>query len=274
MSWDWWFGENSMFQQGPFDPINEMLGIQSQETPSQGGAINPDIPWTSVHNYTWDGSGWQAADLHAHSGADHSAGPPSSLVADDGQTYYPHPIISPGGKVWRWDWKTSPASLIGSGASLESGTMQGFGERREYDFEDIYGLSQSDPESVVDQFMSDLGLLPTDVDRGVLIEELKNMPKSYMQKAKELMGESKEEYQSDIYGIQKQLGSGRQQVASAAGMSGVRSPSAGGFKGMQDITEGAYEQMGEAKRGYESSIYGLEQDVESKFSQWLNNLLS
>ena len=247
--------------------------------------------WTTQKNYKRQGGTWNPQGGLAHGGADHTAHPPDSVVGADGVTYYSVPIDAGAGNVWQWSWSTMPPNITGSGSNIEVG-YEGFTPQQEYSFQDIYSLGQAEPEDVVDKFIADMGF--EGMDRGALLAELEAMPKMEIDKvSKALADESYEsdiygigkQFESDIYGIQKQLGSGRQQVASAAGMSGVRSPSGGGFKGMQDLTEGAYEQasqarrgyheqMGQATRGYESSIYGLEQDVESKFSQWLNNLLS
>ena len=225
--------------------------------------------WTTQKNYKRQGGTWNPQGGLAHGGADHTDHPPDSVVGEDGVTYYSVPIDAGAGNVWQWSWSTIPPNIQGEGSNIEIG-YEGYTPQQEYSFQDIYSLGQAEPEDVVDKFIADMGL--EGMDRGALLAELEAMPKMEIDKASKALAD--ETYQSDIYGIQKELGSGRQQVASAAGMSGVRSPSAGGFKGMQDITEGAYEQMGQATRGYESSIYGLEQDVESKFSQWLNNLLS
>jgi hypothetical protein len=232
--------------------------------------IDINTPYRTQRNYKLQGGSWNPQTQGiAHGSAENTMPPPTQIVRD-GVVYYSVPVDAGAGNVWTWTWSTMEPNITGSGSNIEIG-YEGYTPQDEYSFEDIYGLGQAEPEAIVDKFIADMGLEGL-MNRDVLVEELKAMPSMELDKAsKALVDES---YESDIYGIQKQLGSGRQQVASAAGMSGVRSPSAGGFKGMQDVTEGAYEQMGQATRGYESSIYGLEQDVESKFSQWLNNLLS
>ena len=270
IDWDWWFGENSWADSivpGAYETL-QGIGMPGPEETGEGPPI-----WRTQDEYRWTGGNWDVYREGMHTGADHT-GPPQQQTID-GVTWYPKPQIGENGTVWSWEWSKTPVHLTGTHADVETSGEFG-GAKQEYGYEDIYGLQEAVSgegvtDDIVSQFMSDFGIKSSDISPDVLKAELENMPKMELDKVKKQSAEERKE--ADIYGIQKGLGAGRQQAAGAAGMSGVRAPSAGGFKGMEDIAEKAYQQTGEAQRGYKESIYGLEQDVETKFSNWLEGML-
>ncbi len=87
------------------------------------------------------------------------------------------------------------------------------------------------------------------------------------------MAQATGQRQSDIYGLQSQLASQRQQGDVGVGMSGVYSPTSTGFGlGEDTFASGAYSNL--AKAGASSAdIYGLGEEKEEAFAKWLQNII-
>jgi hypothetical protein len=86
--------------------------------------------------------------------------------------------------------------------------------------------------------------------------------------AGELRG-AESQYQTDIYGVQSQLGGLRQKQASQTGVSGVYSPISTGFgAGDETMAQGLYGQIGELQTGAQD-MYGLGGQKEKEFADWI-----
>tara|TARA_R100000458_G_scaffold37215_2_gene34692 strand:- start:10497 stop:11462 length:966 start_codon:yes stop_codon:yes gene_type:complete len=282
-------------------------GSSQYETPTPSTTSSTPADWHSSHNHRWSGSDWYVAHEWAHSGG--KDGAPPQQMEHDGKTWYSHPIIQDNGIVWRWEWKETPATIVGSDANVMTTDP---GTAKEYTYQDIFDLSQSlasgdSDETILQRFMEDAGISSISPQaKTQLLSKLKDMPTFEIDEKLESIATDKynlatksidkrredllKGFSSDVKTIAEGIGAGRRKVETAAGQSGVRTSS--GFAGMKEIEESGYRKAGDlqsglktnifglgteqqqADIGYESSIYGLESDVVSEFEQWMSNLYS